>query len=102
MGASYKKDSSDTRETPSIKIINLLRNQGCKVMVSDKYCSKLYLKKHKLKHTNVNINNIKKFDCLVIVTDHSYFNYKMIEKHANLIVDCRGKIKKITNTRIRA
>ncbi len=102
LGLSYKKNSSDTRETPSIKIINLLKNLGCKVDVSDKYCSISYLKKYKLKNVEVNVNNVKKYDCIAIVTDHSYFNYKMIEKHANLIVDCRGKIKKITKQRIRA
>ena len=60
------------------------------------------LKKYKLKNIQINLSSLKKYDCIVIVTDHSYFNYKMIEKHANLVVDCRGKIKKISKQRIRA
>ena len=102
LGVSYKKDSSDTRETPSIKIINLLRNLGCKVYVSDKYCTVSYLKKHKLTNVNLSSKNIKKYDCIFIVTDHSYFDFKMIEKKSNLIVDCRGRIQKITKKKIRA
>lgn len=102
LGVSYKKDSADTRETPSIKIINLLRNLGCVVSVSDKYCKDSYLKKHKLHNININSNNIKKYDCVLIVTDHSYFDFEMIEKRSNLIVDCRGRVKTITEKKIRA
>lgn len=102
LGVSYKKDSADTRETPSIKIINLLRNLGCNVDVSDKYCSSNYLSKNKLKNVIVNHNNIKKYDCIFIVTDHSYFNYRMIEKYSKFIVDCRGKLKSVSKNKIRA
>tara|TARA_Y100000591_G_C21849276_1_gene710649 strand:- start:1005 stop:2294 length:1290 start_codon:yes stop_codon:yes gene_type:complete len=102
LGVSYKKDSADTRETPSIKIINLLKNLGCNVDVSDKYCSNSYLIKHKLKNVIANYKNIKKYDCIFIVTDHSYFNYRMIEKYSKSIVDCRGKIKTVSNKKIRA
>tara|TARA_B100000989_G_C19502912_1_gene455078 strand:+ start:121 stop:1410 length:1290 start_codon:yes stop_codon:yes gene_type:complete len=102
LGVSYKKDSADTRETPSIKIINLLKNLGCNVDVSDKYCSNNYLRKHKLKNIIINYRNIKKYDCVFIVTDHSYFNFKMIEKFSKFIVDCRGKIKTVTTKKVRA
>lgn len=102
LGVSYKKDSADTRETPTIKIINLLRNLGCNVDVSDKYCSGDYLSKNKLKNVIVNYNNIKKYDCTFIVTDHSYFNYRMIEKYSKFIVDCRGKLKTVSKNKIRA
>ena len=102
LGVSYKKDSADTRETPSIKIINLLKNLGCDVDVSDKYCSRNYLSKYKLKNVTVNYKNIKKYDCIFIVTDHSYFNYRMIEKYSKFIVDCRGKLKSVSNKKIRA
>ena len=102
LGVSYKKDSPDTRETPSIKIINNLKKQGFDVFVSDKFCSKFYLKKNKLKNINLNAKNISNFDCVVIVTDHSYFDYSLIEKKAKLIVDCRGRIKNINKSKIRA
>lgn len=102
LGVSYKKNSADTRETPSIKIIQNLEKRGFDIYVSDKYCSKYYLEKNNLKNINLNSKNIKKFHCIVIVTDHDYFNYPLIEKKAKLIVDCRGRIKKISKTKIRA
>ena len=102
LGVSYKKDSPDTRETPSIKIINNLKKQGFEVFVSDKFCSKSYLKKNNLKNIILNNKNISNFDCVVIVTDHSYFDYSLIEKKAKLIVDCRGRIKNINKLKIRA
>ena len=102
LGVSYKKNSADTRETPSIKIIDNLRSRGFDIYVSDKYCSESYLKKNRLKNINLNSKNIKKFDCIVIITDHDYFDYSLIEKKGKLIVDCRGRIKKISKTRFRA
>ena len=83
LGVSYKKNSSDTRETPSIKIIRNLEKKGFDIYVSDKYCAKYYLEKNKLKNINLTSKNIKKFHCIVIVTDHDYFNYSLIEKKAN-------------------
>ena len=80
LGVSYKKNSADTRETPSIKIIQNLEKRGFDIYVSDKYCSKYYLEKNNLKNINLNSKNIKKFHCIVIVTDHDYFNYPLIEK----------------------
>ena len=102
LGVSYKKDSPDTRETPSIKIVNNLKKQGFNVFVSDKFCSRFYLKKNDLKNVILNDKNISNFDCVVIVTDHSYFDYSLIEKKAKLIVDCRGRIKNISKSKIRA
>ena len=102
LGVSYKKNSADTRETPSIKIIQNLEKRGFDIYVSDKHCSKYFLEKNNLKNINLNSKKIKKFHCIVIVTDHDYFNYPLIEKKAKLIVDCRGRIKKISKTKIRA
>ncbi len=102
LGVSYKKNSADTRETPSIKIIQNLEKKGFDIYVSDKYCSKSYLKTNNLKNIHLNSKNIKKFDCIVIVTDHDYFNYSLIEQKAKLVVDCRGRIKKTSITRLRA
>ena len=102
LGISYKKNSADTRETPSIRIVQNLKKKGFNVFVSDKYCSKSYFNKNKLKNIKLSSKNIKNFDCIVIVTDHDYFNYNLIEKKAKLVVDCRGRLNNISKTRIRA
>jgi len=94
LGASYKKNSSDLRESPSLKVINLLDHMHAKVNISDNYLPK------KIKTKNLTITNLKfsknllkGFDCVILLTDHDYFDYELIKKESKLIVDCRGRFK---------
>jgi len=94
LGASYKKNSSDLRESPSLKVINLLDHMHAKVNISDNYLPK------KIKTKNLTITNLKfsknllkRFDCVILLTDHDYFDYELIKKESKLIVDCRGRFK---------
>lgn len=93
LGVAYKKNVEDLRESPGLHLIDLLTKRYAKVQYSDPYVKKLpKTRKHDFKLSSVDLNpeNIKGFDVILIAADHDIFDYKMIEKHANLIVDTRG------------
>lgn len=98
LGLSYKKDIGDPRESPSFKIIELLEQKGAKVDYNDPYISQTpKMRKFKISKKSINLNKkiIKKYDCIVIATDHSCYDYKMIVENAKLIVDTRNVIEKV-------
>jgi len=97
LGAAYKKNVGDVRESPSIIIIELLASMGSKVSFSDPFVEELTdLKHHRnpLKSLSLSIKNLRKFDCVILATDHDGFNYDDILKNSNLIIDTRGKFPK--------
>jgi UDP-N-acetyl-D-glucosamine dehydrogenase len=99
LGIAYKKDIDDLRESPALKIIELLQNRGGNVKYHDKYCPVIkddgHTKIDKLPMYSIDINKeiIKTFDIAIIVTDHSNVDYNMIANNC-IIVDTRGVIKK--------
>jgi UDP-N-acetyl-D-glucosamine dehydrogenase len=102
LGVAYKKNVDDMRESPSIKLINLLTSNGAKVDYSDPFVpdiKNLRSTNLKLKSKTLSPSLIKKYDLILIATNHDVFNYKMIEKNSKMIIDTRGiyskKSKKI-------
>jgi UDP-N-acetyl-D-glucosamine dehydrogenase len=96
LGLAYKNDSDDMRESPSLKLIELLKNKGARVSYNDPFIPKTPKTRHySISMTSVplTISNIRKFDCLIISTHHSCYDYKFIFKNAKLIVDTRNTIK---------
>jgi UDP-N-acetyl-D-glucosamine dehydrogenase len=96
LGAAYKKDVDDLRESPSLKIITLLQDKGAIVDYNDPYIPEIPpLRKYSLKMHSVELTeeNLKSYDALVIVTDHSVYDPTVILKNANLIIDTRNLIK---------
>ncbi len=104
LGLAYKKNVDDLRESASLRLIDHLNKFKIKYEFSDPYIKRsvvtrnLILRKKSIK---INPNNLKKFDLVVLMTDHDLFNYKMIYKYSNKIIDCRGRYK-IDNKVIRA
>ena len=93
LGIAFKKNVSDTRESPGAKLISLLNKIFIKVEYSDPYIPvfpKMKKYNFNLKSVKINQNNLKKFDLVLIVTDHSKFNFSLIKKHAKCIIDTRG------------
>ena len=93
LGIAYKKDVDDTRESPSIEIMKLLRSLGAVVEYSDPFVSsfpKIRKYKFKIKHTQIDPKIISSYDAVVICTNHSTFDYKMLIKNAKLVIDTRG------------
>ena len=97
LGVSYKKNIADYRESPSFEIWNKLLRLGAKVSYSDPHVKRILpTRKHNLKASSVKLNSIsiKRFDLVVLLTDHDSFDYKTIYDHSSLIVDSRNVFKK--------
>lgn len=104
LGAAYKKDVDDMRESPSLHIIELLMQKGALVDYNDPYVPKLpEMRKHKLEMESVELSEemLGKYDAVIIATDHTNYDYKWIVKHANLVVDTRNAAKDIQSDKIR-
>ena len=97
LGAAYKKDIDDMRESPSLRLIELFEREGAVLDYNDPYVPQLY-KTRKYNYTRKSIkitaNNLKKYDLVVLSTDHSDYNYKFIAKNSKLIIDTRNAFEK--------
>ncbi len=95
IGIAYKKDLDDTREAPAINFINILNQKKIKVEFHDPNIKILKSRKLKKIYKSVEITSksIQKYDCVIIVTDHSNIDYNLIRKNAKLIVDTRNVYK---------
>jgi len=92
LGAAYKPDIDDIRESPSLDVIGLLQQKGADVSYHDPYI-------HSLRHEGLEMDSVpdlmeavRQSDCVVIVTNHSDYNYPELLQNASLIVDTRNAL----------
>ncbi len=92
LGAAYKPDIDDIRESPSLDVIRLLRQKGGKVSYHDPYI-------HSLEHEGLDLHSVpdlmaavRAADCVVIVTNHSSYDYAAILENCQLLVDTRNAL----------
>jgi len=93
LGLAYKKDIDDLRESPSIELIELLREKGAKVDYNDPYIPRTHKQRqHNLKMTSrkLSAQMLSGYDVVLISTDHSDYDYKWIVKNAKIVVDARN------------
>jgi len=96
LGLAYKRDIDDLRESPSLTIIELLQKRGAAVEYNDPYFPSVTQgRKYALNMTSTSLDKISEFDCVVIVTDHSQYDYEEIVAKAKLVVDTRNATKGI-------
>ena len=100
IGMAYKKDVDDMRESPSLILYELLQKYGANVDYHDDYVKQIpSTREHKnlegLKSIKLTSSNLKKYDALLISTDHSYINYKFLSKNSDLIIDTRNAMDNI-------
>ena len=101
LGVAYKKDIDDLRESPSLTIIELLQKQGAEVSYNDPYLPFVGRgRKYDLQMKSVSLDNLGEYDCVLIVTDHSDYDYKRIVREAKLVVDSRNATKGIQSPNI--
>lgn len=96
LGLSYKKNIDDTRESPSVELIKILKSKGANVFYSDPYIKEFpKMRKYTfyLNSVEITAKNLEKMDCVIISTDHDAFDYNFILRHSKLIVDTRGVYK---------
>jgi UDP-N-acetyl-D-glucosamine dehydrogenase len=101
LGVAYKRDIDDLRESPSLTIIELLRGKGAQVFYNDPYFPKVGHGRHyDLNMTNTPLDNLGQYDAVVIVTDHTSYDYKAIVEQSQLVIDTRNTTKGIDSPKI--
>lgn len=103
LGAAYKRNVDDMRESPSLEIIELLQEKGALVSYSDPHVPVLPpMRHHHLEMNSVTIDaqSIRHYDCVVLATAHNAFDYALIAEYAQLIVDTRAAFKTYKNSNI--
>src|SRR5579863_6718918 len=98
MGVAYKRDIDDMRESPALDVMLLLQRRGGIVTYSDPHVAKLHVEGLDLAASPESA--AASADCVVIVTDHSAFDYKALLERASLIVDTRNALKGIVSPKI--
>jgi UDP-N-acetyl-D-glucosamine dehydrogenase len=101
LGMAYKRNIDDLRESPSLTIIELLREKGAVVAYNDPYFPTVGRGRHyDLNMTSTPLDKLGQFDAVVIVTDHSSYDYKAIVEQSQLVVDTRNATKGIVSPKI--
>jgi UDP-N-acetyl-D-glucosamine dehydrogenase len=101
LGVAYKKDIDDLRESPSLTIIELLQKDGAQVSYHDPYFPFIGKgRKYDLQMKRAELENLQQYDCVVIVTDHSDYDYRAIVDQAQLVVDTRNATRGIKSSKI--
>ena len=99
LGVAYKRDIDDVRESPALDIILLLERRGARITYSDPFVPKIKLDDHQLTASDA-LTSAAEADCVVVVTDHSKFDYAGILERASLILDARNAYKKFSSPKI--
>jgi len=101
LGVAYKKDIDDLRESPALTIIELLQKEGAEVSYNDPYFPEVGRgRKYDLQMKCVPLEDIGSYDCVLIVTDHSDYDYERIVKESILVVDTRNATRGIKSAKI--
>jgi UDP-N-acetyl-D-glucosamine dehydrogenase len=101
LGMAYKRDIDDLRESPSLTIIELLQSRGALVDYNDPFFPKVGRGRHYDLHMeSVPLDTIGEYDCVLIVTDHSSYDYPAIVRDAQLVVDTRNATRGIDSQKI--
>ena len=101
LGLSYKRDIDDLRESPSLTIIELLQKRGAIVSYNDPYFPTVGRgRKYDLNMTCAPLDKLEAYDCVMIVTDHSDYDYQRIVRESKLVVDTRNATKGIDSPKI--
>jgi len=97
LGVAYKKDIDDLRESPALTIIELLQKQGAEVSYHDPYFPFVGKgRKYDLQMKRAPLEDFGQYDCVLIVTDHSDYDYARIVRESQLVVDTRNATRGIS------
>jgi UDP-N-acetyl-D-glucosamine dehydrogenase len=102
LGVAYKKDIDDERESPGYAIMKLLMEKGAKVSYNDPWIPRLNpTRKYdfKMSSTKIEPQILAAMDAVIIVTDHSVYDFAEIVKHASLVIDTRNATREIDTGR---
>lgn len=101
LGVAYKKDIDDLRESPALTIIELLQKDGAQVSYNDPYFPVVGRgRKYDLQMKCAPLEDLSQYDCVLIVTDHSDYDYERIVRESKLVVDTRNATRGIASPKI--
>jgi len=95
LDAAYKRDVNDIRESPALDIVGLLDKKGAKVLFNDPYVPSFEYLDKIWRSADLSEELLRNQDCIIIVTDHSAYDYEFIAKNAKMIFDTRNATKGI-------
>ena len=96
LGIAYKRNVDDMRESPSVMVMELLRNWGADVAYSDMHVPVFpKMREHHFDLSSVDLTPeiLASYDAVILLTDHADFDYEMIRDHSKLLIDSRGKYR---------
>jgi UDP-N-acetyl-D-glucosamine dehydrogenase len=99
LGVAYKRDIRDVRESPALDVIKLLQNAGAEVVYTDPFVPSIRMDDSVMKSAKLTAEILKSSDCVVIITDHSSFDYDMVVQNAKLVMDTRNATKNVKKNR---
>ena len=103
LGLAYKKNVDDTRESVTFKIMELLEEKGAVTDYNDPYIPIIKPTRKYKKFTgkkSIPLKKINEYDCVVILTDHTFYDFKAIEEHSSIIVDTQNACGKIKSDKV--
>jgi len=101
LGVAYKKDIDDLRESPALTVIELLQREGADVKYNDPYFAFVGKgRKYDLQMHNTPLQDLGKYDCVMIITDHSDYDYEAIVRESQLVIDTRNATRGIQSEKI--
>jgi UDP-N-acetyl-D-glucosamine dehydrogenase len=100
LGVAYKRDANDIRESPALEVLKGIHQKGASIAYSDPHVPAITLDQKLLKSVPLNSEVLQKSDCVVVLTDHSAFDYAMIAASSPLILDCRNALKDFSGPNI--
>lgn len=95
LGTAYKRDIDDMRESPALDVIRLLLDRGAIVSYNDPYVPNLHHDGLPMESVELTTEALRAADCVVIVTDHTAYDYQWIAGEARIIVDSRNALKRV-------
>jgi UDP-N-acetyl-D-glucosamine dehydrogenase len=105
LGVAYKKDVDDLRESPALKIMQLLQQRGAKIDYNDPYFPQMHKMRHfnfeNMKSVAISKESLAQYDAAIIATDHSSYDYHAIVDGSKLVVDTRNATRRVTRNRDR-
>lgn len=105
LGIAYKKNVDDMRESPAVELMELLSQKGADISYSDPHVPVFpRMRKHyfDLHSVEITAHSVKKYDLILVATDHSAFDYELIRSNASIIVDTRGVYANIDDNVVKA
>ena len=99
LGAAYKKDVTDTRESPALELIRLLEDEGSQISFHDPWVPQIAHNGVHRRSVPLTAARLRQFDCIVLATDHTNVDYAAVIRHGRLILDTRNALKNFSTGR---